>query len=130
VASKLAENVVHFTRLLRGAGLKLGPASGLDALAAAAAVDVLEREELYWALRAVLVKRRRMGRSSTRRSSFSGATRRGRAPGPLFATRLTDATRLLRRRDPDEALARCGRAVADWAGGTRLRACLHDFHRA
>src|SRR6185369_9459528 len=55
--SKLGENVLHFTRLLRGAGLKLGPASALDALAAAAAVDVLQREELYWALHAVLVRR-------------------------------------------------------------------------
>ena len=55
--SKLAENVVHFTRLLRGAGLRLGPASALDALAAASAVDVLQRDELYWALHAVLVKR-------------------------------------------------------------------------
>ena len=55
--SKLAENVIHFTRLLRGAGLRLGPASGLDALAAASAVDVLRRDELYWALHAVLVQR-------------------------------------------------------------------------
>ncbi|HEY0782004.1 MAG TPA: VWA domain-containing protein, partial [Thermoanaerobaculia bacterium] len=54
---------------------------------------------------------------------------RGRAHAFLFATRLTDVTRTLRRRDPDEALARCGRQVADWSGGTRLRACLHDFNR-
>ena len=47
----------------------------------------------------------------------------------LFATRLTPVTRLLRRRDADEALARCGREVADWAGGTRLRGCLRDFNR-
>jgi uncharacterized protein with von Willebrand factor type A (vWA) domain len=47
----------------------------------------------------------------------------------LFATRLTNVTRILRRRDADEALARCGREVQDWAGGTRLRACLHDFNR-
>ena len=50
MTSKLADNVVHFTRLLRGAGLRLGPASALDALAAASAVDVLQRDELYWAL--------------------------------------------------------------------------------
>src|SRR5436305_10788209 len=57
MTSKLANNVVPFTRLLRGAGLRLGPASALDALAAASAVDVLHREELYWALHAVLVRR-------------------------------------------------------------------------
>jgi uncharacterized protein with von Willebrand factor type A (vWA) domain len=47
----------------------------------------------------------------------------------LFATRLTNVTRVLRRRDPDEALARCGHEVTDWAGGTRLRTCLHEFNR-
>jgi uncharacterized protein with von Willebrand factor type A (vWA) domain len=48
----------------------------------------------------------------------------------LFATRLTNVTRILRRRDVDEALARCGREVQDWSGGTRLRSCLREFNRA
>jgi len=290
ISSKLAENVVHFTRLLRGAGLRLGPASALDALAAASAVDILHRAELYWALHAVLVKRpedfdlfdqafrlfwrepraiseamaqmlahlrvpreaaisRRVA-EAWRPPSSGGQTppergevdavltfsadevlrtrdfdqmsaeelRRAKkiaaqmaltlrpirtrryAPDPhgesldlarsvresrktfgdlaplrfrtkvlrppplvvlcdisgsmgryselllhylhalssvqlrvqtfLFATRLTNVTRTLRRRDPDEALARCGREVQDWSGGTRLRACLHDFNRS
>ena len=300
-ASKLAENVVHFSRLLRRAGLRLGPASALDALAAAAAVDVLHRGELYWALHAVLVKRpedfdlfdqafrlfwrdplggdpafaqllphvrlprarmlsRRLAEAwhpqAPARPGGGGSGRSGRsepgeraeidaaltfsadevlrsrdfeqmsagelararrivaamavaprpvrtrryAPDPrgaqidlartardsrktfgdlaplrfrsrvrrppplvvlcdisgsmgrysemllcflhallagrarvhafLFATRLTPVTRLLRRRDPDEALALCGRQVLDWAGGTRLRACLREFNRA
>jgi len=298
--SRLAENVVHFTRLLRRAGLRLGPASALDALAAATAVDLLHRGELYWALHAVLVKRpedcelfdqafrlfwrdplggdpalaqllphlrlprsrplsRRLaeawhqgaphppqGRSDRSRRSepderaevdaaltfsadevlrsrdfeqmsaaelararrivaamaiaprpvrtrryapdphgaridlartardsrktfgdlaplrfrsrvrrppplvvlcdISGSmgrysemllcflhallAARGRVHAFLFATRLTPVTRLLRRRDPDEALALCGRQVVDWAGGTRLRACLREFNRA
>src|SRR5918911_4910480 len=38
----------------------------------------------------------------------------------LFGTRLTNVTRQLRARDPDEALARVTEAVADWAGGTRI----------
>ena len=288
--SRLAENVVHFTRLLRGAGLRLGPASALDALAAAAAVDVLQRDELYWALHAALVRRpedfelydqafhlfwrdplsgreamaqllphlrvpppsrvsRRIaeawrppspaGRALPERIEFDAAftfsadevlsardfeqmsagelarakrivarmvvalrpvrTRRfvpdphgaridlartvrdsrrtlgdlaplrfrsrielppplvvlcdisgsmgrysemllhflhallgarGRVHAFLFATRLTNVTRTLRRRDVDEALARCGREVLDWAGGTRLRACLREFNRS
>jgi uncharacterized protein len=290
VTSKLAENVVHFTRLLRRAGLRLGSASALDALAAAAAVDVLRRDELYWALHTVLVKRpedfdlfdqafrlfwrdpqgvnaalaqllphvrvprrpvlsRRVAEAwrapsaagaapaerteldavltfsadeVLRRRDFeqmsAGELARARrivaqmavavrpvrtrrlAPDPhgsrldlartvrdsvrtfgdlaplrfrsrislppplvvlcdisgsmgrysemllhflhaligartrvhafLFATRLTNVTRVLRRRDVDEALARCGREVLDWAGGTRLRACLHEFNRS
>jgi uncharacterized protein with von Willebrand factor type A (vWA) domain len=47
----------------------------------------------------------------------------------LFGTRLTDVTRHLRRRDVDQALARVSAAVADWAGGTRIAACLHEFNR-
>ncbi len=291
--SMLAANVVHFTRLLRGAGLRLGTASALDAIAAAAAVDLLARGELYWALHAVLVRRpeetvlfdqafrlfwrdpqggeaamalllpslrtpraprppalsRRLaeawrppagaGRPAPERAELDAVftssplealhhrdfeqmsaaelalarrivarmtvaprpvrTRRF-APDPhggqldlartardsrrtfgdlaplrfrsrvekppplvvlcdisgsmgrysemllrflhallaarggchafLFATRLTNVTRLLRRRDADEALARCGREVLDWAGGTRLGACLREFNRA
>jgi uncharacterized protein len=290
VRSTLAENVVHFTRLLRAAGLRLGPASALDALAAATSVDILRRAELFWALHAVLVKRpedfelfdqafhlfwrqpqgvnpvlaellqhvrvppqssisRRiaeawhppsaagpappeqgeidavltfsadevlrsrdfdqmsadeLGRAKriaaqmavtlrpvrTRRFTpdphgaaidlgrtvresrktfgdlaplrfrsrillppplvvlldISGSmgrysevmlhflhallNARTRVHAFLFATRLTNVTRLLRRRDADEALARCGREVRDWSGGTRLRASLRDFNRA
>jgi uncharacterized protein with von Willebrand factor type A (vWA) domain len=55
---------------------------------------------------------------------------RARVHAFLFATRLTNVTRILRRRDVDEALARCGREVLDWSGGTRLRACLRDFNRS
>jgi uncharacterized protein with von Willebrand factor type A (vWA) domain len=289
VISKLAEKVVHFTRLLRGAGLRLGPASALDALAAASTIDVFHREELFWALHSVLIKRpedfelfdqafrlfwrdpegvnpalaqmlpqirvppastisrrvaeawrppspagtapperiefdavltfsadevlrtrdfdqmsadelarakrivaqmvvalrpvrtRRyapdphgerldlartvresrktfgdlaplrfrtrilqppplvvlcdisgsMGRYSEMLLHFLHAllTVRTRVHAFLFATRLTNVTRILLRRDVDEALARCGQEVLDWSGGTRLRACLHDFNR-
>ena len=47
----------------------------------------------------------------------------------LFATRLSNVTRSLRHRDVETALARCGKEVQDWASGTRLGACLHDFNR-
>ena len=47
----------------------------------------------------------------------------------LFGTRLTNVTRALRQRDPDEALASCSAAVEDWAGGTRISASLHNFNK-
>jgi uncharacterized protein with von Willebrand factor type A (vWA) domain len=47
----------------------------------------------------------------------------------LFGTRLTNVTRSLRARDPDEALARCSSAVEDWAGGTRIATSLHAFNK-
>ena len=48
----------------------------------------------------------------------------------LFGTRLTNVTRSLKSRDPDEALARCSAQVQDWSGGTRIATCLHEFNRA
>ncbi len=47
----------------------------------------------------------------------------------VFGTRLTNVTRQLRARDPDEALAQVVAAVADWSGGTRIGACLAEFNR-
>jgi len=46
-----------------------------------------------------------------------------------FGTRLTYVTRSLRQRDVDVALEELGRAVRDWAGGTRIGACLRDFNQ-
>lgn len=47
----------------------------------------------------------------------------------LFGTRLTNVTRALREKDPDEALAACTANVTDWSGGTRIATSLHDFNR-
>jgi uncharacterized protein len=47
----------------------------------------------------------------------------------LFGTRLSNVTRSLRHRDPDQALADLGSRVRDWEGGTRIGSCLHDFNR-
>src|SRR5437763_620468 len=47
----------------------------------------------------------------------------------LFGTRLTNVTRALKSRDPDEALAACSSAVPDWSGGTRIGTSLHSFNK-
>ncbi|MES0882975.1 vWA domain-containing protein [Roseibium sp. SCP14] len=47
----------------------------------------------------------------------------------LFGTRLTNVTRQLRMKDPDEALDACSQGVEDWSGGTRIASALHDFNR-
>nr|WP_250526436.1 VWA domain-containing protein [Caballeronia sp. GAWG2-1] len=47
----------------------------------------------------------------------------------LFGTRLTNATRALRERDPDVAIAALGLQVADWSGGTRIGGALAEFNR-
>jgi uncharacterized protein len=52
-----------------------------------------------------------------------------RAEAFVFATRLTRITRALQRRDVDAALGEVAARVNDWAGGTRIGACLHVFNR-
>jgi uncharacterized protein len=47
----------------------------------------------------------------------------------LFGTRLTNVTRALRERDPDDALAACSAAVPDWFGGTRIASSLRAFNK-
>jgi len=47
----------------------------------------------------------------------------------LFGTRLTNVTRSLRERDPDDALAACSASVPDWSGGTRIASSLHVFNK-
>lgn len=47
----------------------------------------------------------------------------------LFGTRLTNVSRALKTKDPDEALAACSASVADWSGGTRIATSLHAFNR-
>jgi uncharacterized protein with von Willebrand factor type A (vWA) domain len=47
----------------------------------------------------------------------------------LFGTRLTNVTRALRQRDPDDALAACSAAVPDWSGGTRIASSLRAFNK-
>jgi uncharacterized protein with von Willebrand factor type A (vWA) domain len=47
----------------------------------------------------------------------------------LFGTRLTNVTRALRERDPDDALNACSAAVPDWSGGTRIASSLRAFNK-
>ncbi len=47
----------------------------------------------------------------------------------LFGTRLTNVTRAIRARDPDEALAACSAHVVDWSGGTRIASSLREFNK-
>lgn len=47
----------------------------------------------------------------------------------VFSTRLTRITRILRRRDIDQALAQVGRKVHDFSGGTRIGQALAEFNR-
>jgi uncharacterized protein with von Willebrand factor type A (vWA) domain len=55
---KLAQNVMHFARVLRGAGIPVGPDRVIDALRALEIAGVRNREDFYWALACVFLDRR------------------------------------------------------------------------
>jgi len=57
-AGRLAENVMHFARLLRGAGLPVGPDRVIDALDALHIAGVERRDDFYWTLASVFLGRR------------------------------------------------------------------------
>src|SRR5665213_2326685 len=54
---RLAENILYFARALRAAGIPVGSGSVLDALEALQVARVGDREDFYWTLHAVFVKR-------------------------------------------------------------------------
>ena len=54
---------------------------------------------------------------------------RDRVHSFVFGTRLSNITRYLRNSDVDLALEKAGEVVDDWAGGTRIGACLEEFNR-
>ena len=55
---RLPENIMHFARVLRSAGLPVGPGQVIRAIEAADAVGIGTRDDFYWTLHAVFVNRR------------------------------------------------------------------------
>ncbi len=54
---RLAQNIAHFARALRQAGLPVGPGQIIDATHAVLATGFASREDLYWTLQACFVRR-------------------------------------------------------------------------
>ncbi|EIE52524.1 VWA domain CoxE-like family protein [Citreicella sp. 357] len=54
---RLAQNIVHFARALRRAGLPVGPGRVLDAVRAVAQAGFTDRMDFYWTLHACFVNR-------------------------------------------------------------------------
>ncbi len=55
---KLVDNIMHFGRALRAAGLPVGPGKVIDAIKAVQVSGVTNRRDFYWTLHAVFVNRR------------------------------------------------------------------------
>ncbi len=55
---RLAENVMHFARLLRAAGMRVGPDRVLDCVRALEIAGTERREDWYWTMSSVLLSRK------------------------------------------------------------------------
>ncbi len=115
MSGRLPENLLHFGRLLRSAGIPIGPDRILDAVRAASVVGLGRRDDFYHALRTVFVSR------PEHRAVFDGAfesfwRERGGMEDAL-ASLLTKVERQ-DRRAPRPGATRLARA----AGETRGRA--------
>ncbi|MFV2092707.1 MAG: hypothetical protein ACC634_06450, partial [Hyphomicrobiales bacterium] len=54
---RIGENIMYFGRVLRAAGLPIGPGAVLEALEAVGKVGLASRNDLYWTLHAVFITR-------------------------------------------------------------------------
>ncbi|MBK8065941.1 MAG: VWA domain-containing protein [Betaproteobacteria bacterium] len=54
---KLAENVMHFARLLRGAGLRVGPDRVIDCMRAIELAGTARRDDFYWTMSSVFLSK-------------------------------------------------------------------------
>ena len=54
---KLAENVMHFARILRGAGLRVGPDRVIDCMQAIELAGTARRDDFYWTISAIFLSR-------------------------------------------------------------------------
>ena len=57
IGGRLSENIMHFGRVLRRAGLPIGPGQIIGAINAVSEVGLENRGDFYWALHSVFVNR-------------------------------------------------------------------------
>ena len=108
--SSLVRHVVTFGRVLREAGLEVGPGRLADALAGLDEVQLASRDDVYWTLRATLVTRREELEAFDR--AFSAWFLRAPVRPPLRVSSPAALPGAVRRTRTDAP-----RAAADDAGG-------------
>lgn len=96
---QLAYAIMHFARVLRAAGLRIGPERVVQAIRAIQAVGVEERQHFYWALHAVLVNEREQHLLFDRAFDiFWRSTRRRQCADPGVDTTTDETLALIARR--------------------------------
>lgn len=107
-AGRLAENIMHFARVLRKAGLPVGPDRVIDALRALEVAGVGRREDFYWTLASVFLNRREQ--FDLFDQAFSAFWHERHPPVSQLASLANDATEALPSSRLAEALGLVGEA--------------------
>ena len=119
----LAQNIIHFARALRDAGVPLGPGAVMDALAAVEAAGIGDREDFYTTLHAVFVKKHEHS------LLFDQAFRIFWKRKGLHRKADRDALAPRRPADPRPSLPKLGRAASPTPFSSRLRIAPSRFRR-
>ncbi len=98
----IAENITHFGRVLRRAGVPVGPRQVLDAIEAVQVAGVRSESDLYWALHTTLIRTQDMREIFNQ--AFHVFWRDPRMLERMMAMMLPELT--LPREDPDEKTSR------------------------
>ena len=102
----IADHIVHFARVLRDAGMAIGPDRVLAALAAVELVGLQRRDDVHAALGAVMLERHEQQTLFDAAFDASGATRSG-CSSLRRCSRSPAATRLADHRKPTGSPRRC-----------------------
>ena len=92
-SGKLAENIVHFARALRRAGMPVGPSAVIDAIRAVEVAGIAGRGDFYWTLHAIFVKRRDHHAVFDEAFRLFWRSRKGARPDARDATGIDAETR-------------------------------------
>ena len=57
MTSTIPNNIMHFARILRRAGLPIGPGKVIAALQALPLINITSKDDVYWTLHALFVNR-------------------------------------------------------------------------
>ena len=108
---KLAENITHFARALRRAGLPVGTHHTLDAIRAVEAVGFTDKTDFYWTLHACFVSRPDHAQVFTQ--LFRMFWRDPKQIEDLMAIMLPAMSRLAQSRPPDPGDTRASAALTE-----------------
>jgi uncharacterized protein with von Willebrand factor type A (vWA) domain len=114
---RLAGNIMHFARVLREAGLPVGTGQILDALEAVQAGPLAGREDFYWTLHAVFVKRR--DHHAVFDQAFHIFWRKPRMIEQLMQLLFHEITAPARHKDRQAGFRRLAQAMFDEARSSR-----------